>query len=251
MRPCPSVVVLTLFAASATAADPAADAKAVLDKAIEAHGGAAKLAAVKGESWKAKGKMLLAEPALVYTADYLFAAPDKLRFDMRAEAGGQKITLTAATDGKLAWEQSGPLLRDMAKDKQAEFHHNVYTMTVCQLVPLRDPAYKLTPLGESQLDGRKLIGLKVSHPGRRDLSLYFDAATGLLAKTTTRVVDEFQNKEVTQDAFLTGYRDRDGRQVFDKLTIKRDGKDFVVEELSDQKVLDAVDAKAFAKPAAK
>jgi hypothetical protein len=65
------------------------------------------------------------------------------------------------------------------------------------------------------------------------------------------VIDEFTKKEVTQETVMTGYRDKDGVKVFDKLTIIQDGKEFIVEEMSEQKQLEKVDEKMFAKPARK
>jgi hypothetical protein len=82
--------------------------------------------------------------------------------------------------------------------------------------------------------------------------MYFDKLTGLLTKSVTKVKDEFQGgKEITQEAIFTGYRDKDGHKVFDKLTLNRDGKPFIVEEFSDWRYMDKVDEKMFEKPAVK
>lgn len=223
-----------------------AAAVAVVDKAIEAHGGVDKLR-VKGQAWKAKGTMELFGMKQNYIADYVFAAPDKVRFDLHMEQGGQKIVLTVATDGKDAYERSGAMLRDMEKAKRAEFLHTAYVVHLSQLYPLKE-ASTLAALGESKLGDQTVTGVKVSSPDRRDVSLYFDKSNGLLVKTSTRVFDEFSQKEVTQDTLRSGYRDRDGRKVFDKMVILRDGKSFIVEEFSGQRILDKVDAALFAKP---
>ncbi|MCI0376142.1 MAG: hypothetical protein L0215_00905 [Gemmataceae bacterium] len=153
------------------------DAKSIVDRAVKAHGGAENLAKFKAQSWKAKGTMTVAGMKMVYNADYLFVSPNKFRFDLEMEAGGKKMTISAATDGKNAWEQAPPLVRDMAKDKQAEFHHNVYVMHLLQIAPLKDKAFTLTPLGESKLGDRTLVGVKVSHAGQRDVALHFDKKT--------------------------------------------------------------------------
>jgi hypothetical protein len=247
---CAVAVCVFLLGPRSGSAEQQEEARTIVDKAIQAHGGAEKLAKMKAQGWKAKGKMTLGDQTMMYDCDYIFASPDKFRFDLQMEAGGKKILLTAATDGKAAWEQMVPMLRDMAKEKQEEFHHNVYVMYLLQLTPLKDKAFTLTSLGESKLGEQTLVGVKVTRPGRRDVSLYFDKKTGLLAKTSTRMFDEFSKKDVTQETFPTGYRDKDGRKVFDKLTIQRDGKELIVEEYSGQRILDKVDAKLFAKPAA-
>ena len=239
MRTSYVVVGLLLLAPMGVgAAEQPEDARAIVDKAI------------KAQSWTGKGKMFQGDVTLEYTAKYVIVAPDKLRFDLEMEPAGEKIKLAVATDGKAAWEQMGAELRDMPKDKQTEFHHNAYVMNLSRLLPLRDKAFTLTALGESKRGDQTLLGVKVTHEGRRDVSLFFDKKTGLLAGSRTRIKDEFQKQqEVTQDIAFSGYSDKGGVKVFDKLTIQRDGKEFLVEELSAQKVLDKVDAKQFAKPA--
>jgi hypothetical protein len=240
---------LLLVATNAAAALQPDDARAVIDRAIKAHGGADTLSKNAVHAWKAKGAMTAGGGKMEYVADYTFLAPDKLRFDLDMDAGGQKMQLTAATDGKIAWEQMGATMREMPKQKQEEFQHTAYVIYLSQLTPLLDKAYKIEPLGESKHGDQTLVGVKVSHPGRRDVSLFFDKATGLLTKTRTQAFDEFQNKEVVQENVFTGYRDANGRKVFGKMTIQRDGKDFIVEEFSEQRALDKIDANKFAKPA--
>jgi hypothetical protein len=224
------------------------DAKAIVERAIEAQGGLAKLSKVKAQSWQAKGKMLAGGEALEYTATYTMMAPDKLYFDSTINVGGMKLTIRAATDGSTAWEASGDQLRDMAKEKQVEFQHNVHLLQVTQLYPILDPAYKLTLLPDLARDGQSLVGVKVTREGQRDVRLYFDKKTNLLARTETQVIDEFLKREVTQESLVSGWHVVDGRQVFDQLTIRRDGKDMIIETHSNQKFLDEGDRTLFAKP---
>jgi hypothetical protein len=244
------VTLAFLVPAGSRGADPQNEARAIVQRAIEAHGGAATLAKARAHAWKVKGKMMAAGQSMTYTADYTFQSPDQFRFDLDMVIGTMNVKLAAATDGKVAWEQMPPEVRAMTREKQEEFHHTVYVMYLSQVTPLLDKAITLAPLGESKLGDRTVVGVKAAQPGRRDVSLFFDKQTGLLAKTSSRVIDEFTMKEVTQDTFLTGYRDRGGVKVFDRLTIQRDGKDFIIEEMSDQRMLEKVDPKQFARPAA-
>lgn len=229
----------------------AEDAKAVLEWALKSHGGADKLAKVQAQSWKSKGKMVAAGQSIEYTAEYHLLNPMKMRFDMSMEFGGMKVNISAATDGTTAWESSGDMVREMTKEKTAEFNHNTYVMHVTQLFPLQDKAYTLTTLPDIKVGDQTLVGIKAAHAGRRDVSLFFDKKTGLLARTKTQVIDEFQNKEVTQETIVSGWRELDGFKVFDKIVIQRDGKDFIIEEFSAQKMLDKGDDKLFVKPKGK
>jgi hypothetical protein len=167
---------------------------------------------------------------------------------MQIDAAGQTIELIVVGDGKQAWEKAGDKMQEMAKDKLAEFQHMIYTMHLGQLIPLKDKTFTLTALGESKIGERPVLGVKVSRKGRRDVKLFFDKETGLLAKNETRTLDEFTGKEVTQEAILTDYKDVSGQKRFHKLTLLRAGKLFVEEEFSDQQSHEKLDPKLFAKP---
>jgi hypothetical protein len=114
MLRCKVPLSLLFFPLASFAAEPDKDALAIVVKAIEAHG-AEKLGKAQAQSWKRKGKLILADMTVEYKADYTFAGPDKFRFDVDMEAGGMKIKFSVGTNGKAAWEQSGPELRDMPK----------------------------------------------------------------------------------------------------------------------------------------
>lgn len=230
------------------AAVQADEAAAIIDKAVKAHGGADKLAKFQGEQWKAKGVMKVMGMELPYTADYSFQRPNLFRFDMAAEFGGQKIAITATTDGKQAWESAMGQVREMEAKKFEEFRHMVYVMGVSQLAPLKDKAFTLTAAGEAKVNDKPALAVKVAHKDRRDVTLFFDKESGLLVKSETRVNDEFTNKEVAQETFFMDYQDKDGHKRFQKMIVKRDGKAFLEESFSEQKSLEKLDAKLFAKP---
>jgi hypothetical protein len=238
-----AVLVLT---SSASAGD---DPRAVIERAIAASGGADKLARQRAMTWKAKGTMTAGQQRMKYVADYRFAEPDMYRFDLVTGEGPQKITLTAATDGQSAWEQMNDQRRDMAVEKAAEFHHNVYLLHISRLLPLRGREYTLAAVGDHKHGDRTLTGVKVSRPGKRDVSLYFDPATHLLVKSTSMIRDEFQNnREITQDVIYEGVSDAAGTKVPMKLTIYRGGKPMIVEEYSGWEFAEKADPTRFAKP---
>jgi hypothetical protein len=251
-RCCAVVAVVGLFlAAGQTAlADEAAGARAVVEKGIKAMGPADALAKFKVEAWKARGKITMMGKTYPYTCDYLFQAPDRFRFVMDGEFEGQKMHMVAAgSDGK-AWEQLNGATQDVTGDKLKEFNHEIYTMRVSMLTPLKDPAFKLAMLGDvKSIKGETQVGVKVSHEGNRDVTLFFDKTTGLLMRSMSRVVDEFSNKEVSQEVIFSDYQKKDGIMQFGRITILRDGKTFIEEELYDHKSLDKLDEGLFKKPA--
>src|SRR5262245_47927218 len=66
--------------------DPA-EAKRILDKALEAHGGAAKLAKFTAATWKGKGTFHGPEGEQEFTGEYAVQLPLKSRFDITAGPG--------------------------------------------------------------------------------------------------------------------------------------------------------------------
>jgi hypothetical protein len=241
------VGVLSAWTASSQAADPD-EARKTVERAIQALGGEEKLARHKAMTWKANGVFHAFGAALPYTCNYFFQVPDDIRFEMTFEMGGQKIELVVTSNGEKGWEKGMVQVREMAKEKFAEFKHETYLFWVLTLVPLRDPAFALSALGESKFNDRAVVGVKVSRKDHRDVLLYFDKETGLMAKCETRVFDEFSGKEVVQESAVSDYKDLDGIKCFLKLTIKRAGNLFLQEELSEQKRHEKLDAALFGKP---
>src|SRR5688500_8255652 len=82
-----------------------AAARAVLEAALAAKGGADKLAAVKTLSWKGKATLNLPNGKVPAQVEKRFVAPDKLRLDMLIEMGGAKMSITTALAGDVGWAQ--------------------------------------------------------------------------------------------------------------------------------------------------
>jgi hypothetical protein len=243
-----AAAIAALLLAIASPTQAADDPATIIDKAIKAHGGADELAKVKAEQWKVKGTMQVMGMKLPYTADYSFQLPGKFRFDVEADIMGMKIAITAITDGKTCWESAMGMTRVMEEKKGEAFLHNVYVMSLSSLLPLKEKECTLAVSGEEKVDGKPAIGVLVSKKGKPDVSLFFDKESGLLVKMQTQIWDEFTNKDVSQEVFFSNYKKKDGRLYFNKMVIKREGKDLLDEELSEQKTSEKLDPKLFEKP---
>lgn len=245
------LIAAAVLVAGPLALSPAGDSKdvaAIVDKAIKAHGGADTLAKQAFQAWKAKGKMQAFGMKLEYDAEYFFQLPDKLRFDMSMSLGGKETKLTVVTDGKSAWESAEGKTREMEKDKFEEFRHLMYVLELSQVTPLKGKKYKLTPLPAAKVGDKEVVGIKVSAKDKRDVKMYFDAKTGLLAKTETRVLDEFSKKEVDQETLIDRYTTKGGVPILEHITIKRDGTVFLEEAFTNQSFSEKGDPKVFSKP---
>lgn len=242
---CLVAMVMVAMQSTSQAAD---DVNDLIAKAIKAHGGEEALAKGKAHQWKVKGVAEILNMKMEYTSDYSFQAPNQFRFAMKADVGGMKIEITAATDGKVCWEQSGDQMREMEAKKGKAFMHNVHTINASMLVGLKDKDNKLSLADEVMVEGKPAVGVKIEAKGHADVYLYFDKTTYLTVKSKTTMWDEFTDKEISQESLFLDYKDKNGVKNFHKLVIKRDGKAFITEEMSDMKIVDKLDAKLFAKP---
>ncbi len=250
-----SVLSLTacLVLAAGARADDQANLKAVVEKAIKASGGEEKLTKFKGTTAHMKGKFYgppVGDAGLEFTGSMAAMRPDKSRFEMSFDAGGMKFTFLQIVNGGKGWQSINGEVKDMDKDGLAEARHTMYVARLETLVPLvKDKDLQLSPLGESKVDTRTVIGMQVASKGQRPVNLYFDKDSGLLAKVETAVKEPNEGyAEHQQETIMSDYKDVDGHKVAGKVTIKRDGKLYVEAETSDEKVMEKVDDSEFAKP---
>jgi hypothetical protein len=245
MRSIVSVVacgVLALAAAKAARADDQADLRKVIDKAMKAMGGEEKLGKYKAHTWKGKGKYYGMGDGVDYTASGSIQFPDQYRLEI------ENVFTLVLNKGK-GWVVANGQTTEMDKDQLEEQKEELYANWVTSLVPLKDKAYKLTAVGDAEVDKRPAVGIKVSRAGHQDINLFFDKDTGLLVKTERRVKAREQGgMEVNQETWMSDYKDVEGIKVALKFTIKRDGKLFVEGEDSDLKLLEKLDDSVFAKP---
>jgi hypothetical protein len=220
----------------------------IIRKAVQAHGGQKVLEATKAATVKSKGTVHLMG-GLKFTSEDKFQFPDKFRTEIQIDVNGMMITVTQAYDGKKGWAQVADKTMDLDEKQVAEFKALIYGGRVGNLVDLlKDKSFALSPLGEAQVNDRPAVGVLVKKQGERDISLYFDKKSGMLAKSTMMVVDQMSQAEVTQEKIFNEYKAIDGRQVPHKITINQDGKLYVDVEVTDATIMEQHDPSVFAKP---
>jgi len=238
-----------LFTPVTVFADDAADAKAVVEKAIKARGDKAE-AKPGVTAWKDKGKLTAGGFELPYTADWAFRAPDKYRFVLVGMLGDTPLALTVVVNGEKAWEAMGDGVREITGPKLEYVRGEVYQLWVASLTPLvTDKGFTLAVAKGKDVGGKPTAAVKVTRDKHAAITLYFDKETGLLAKAETTVKDEFQKwKEVPEEVYYADYKESNGVKHFTKLKVVRDGNTLIESTLSDTKVVEKPDAKLFDKP---
>jgi hypothetical protein len=247
---CVSLVLgLVLSTGAPLRADAAGDCKAIIAKAIKAMGGEEKLTKNKAATWKGKGTVHAMGQTFDFTGEWAIQAPKQLKTQIEVEANGMKITILQILNGDKGWAQMGGPVEEMKGEQLAETQEEMYSNWVTSLVPLKDDAFKLSPLGDSKEGDKEVVGVKVSHKDHRDVELYFDKKDGFLLKSKKRIKDIMGGgQEKDQEAVYSDYKDTDGVMRFRKLSIKRDGQDFVDVEITEYKAVEKLDDSIFAKP---
>jgi zinc protease len=241
------VMAVLLSAAAFARADEQADAKALLDQAIKAHGGGDKIEKIKAANVTMKGKFYGMGDGLDYTEAMAFQAPDKLRFEIESDAGGMKFKFTQVFNKDKGWIAVNDNVTEMDKDTIAETKESLYAHAVTQLAPAVFKNAKLAPLGEIKVGDKPALGVRVEVKGHRDVCLFFDKATHLLVKSERRV-KEMQGGEVSEEAYYSDFKDVAGVKTPYKITVKHDDKKFVEAEVTDYKPVEKIDDSRFAKP---
>jgi hypothetical protein len=230
----------------ARAEDKADNSRAIVDKAIKALGGADKIEKFQGSKVKTKGNLEL-KGGIPFTQDLITRLPDQYRESLNMDVSGKNVSIITVFDGKTGWmsvngetkEAEGKILEAM---KEAS-----YMLRVGRLI-IKDKNVKLAPLGEAKVDGKPVIGVRVSSEGHRDVNLYFDKETGLPAKVEQRVHDFQTSQDVNEERIIKGYMEVDGIKTPKKVVVNRDGKKFMEIEVQQVKMLESVDKGEFEKP---
>jgi hypothetical protein len=222
--------------------------KAILEKAIKAHGGAEKLGKLKAVQAKSKGTIQLLG-GLDFTQEMTTSFDGKFKEVMNLEANGQKINVVTVYNGQKASLTVNGMDQQLPEKVMDELKEASYAIKAARMVPLlTDPMYMLSALAETKVNDKPVVGVKVSSKGHRDINLYFDKDTGLLAKTESRKLDGQTMQEVDEERIVTEYQDVDGQKTAKKLVVNHDGKKFMELEVSEVKFLDKVDDSEFQKP---
>lgn len=242
------ILTLSLPAAAARGDDDAKAARAVVDRAIRAAGGAKPLAkpSLRGKS---KGTITLAGKSSAVANEWTVQGTDQLKWSTDLTLNDQAATFVIVLNGARGWiSGNNNPANPLPKESLAAFREGVRALRLAEaLVPLTGKDYALTTLGELKIDGRPAVGIKAKKKGAADVDLWFDKATNLPVKAEMRLTEQGEN-EATWTAYFGGYKKIGGRQHFTTLKVQRDAKTVLEMERSDIKAGDKLDDETFAKP---
>jgi uncharacterized protein (TIGR03067 family) len=223
------------------------DANTVLDNAIKAIGGEARLHKANAISWKARGKSVNNGNEYPFTNETIVQGLDQIRMEYEDEIDGNRVMGATVLDGDKGWRKNGDNITKLDGDRLANQKRNLYLLVVpITLVPLKGKSFRIEPAGEQKVGDKPAIGLKVTGPDGKDFNLFFDKESGLLVKLEVRLGS--QGGEFTQETTFADYKDFDGIKKATKMERRRDGQKILEQEILEFKVLDKVSPEMFAEP---
>jgi hypothetical protein len=242
-----AAVGLLACAGAAAAQD---ETRAVIDKAVKAHGGLEKLQKFKQSATEVRGKGTVHELGGFDITLEGFSQDGKSKEVLQGEVAGQKFTQTVLMDGKtVRLYVNGKEIKLDEKRMAALARETAHQEEVVELVFAdKKTGYKLSPLGEVKVNDKPAVGVRVASEGYRDINLFFDKASGLLVKTETRTIDVQSGDEKTEEKLLSDYKETEGVQRPGKVVVLRDGKKLLTLQVEDVKVVDKFDKDFFTKP---
>ncbi len=223
-------------------------ARAMIERAIVAHGGQARLSGVRADKVKLKGTLHFGSTVVPYTNDVTIQSPGQFKSIVRISEMTRTRTIVHILDG----EQSSITVDDkpqtVSGSNLAQMRQTLQLDQAMKLVPLlTDPGFSVSLLGEYQYNGRVVVGIRVIGHGQRDLRLYFDRESALLVKSD-HLLDGAGGKDVRQEAFYSDYRDVGGYVRPGRVIAFRDGKKVMEAELVEAHHFDHIDAREFRIP---
>ncbi len=254
MRRFLGAVVATALVVSARcdvrAAGP--DAKAVIEKAIAALGGEAKLAALESKAIETKstGTLSFGGNDGKFSTKVVTKGLTQFRQEFSGDFGGNEVKGVTVLDGDKGWRKFGDNTGKLEDEALANQKRAVYLSIVPAIIlPLKGKDFKVESTKEDKVGDKPVVVLKIVGPDKKDFELSFDKESGLPVKMTATVAG-FQGEEFTQESTYNKYKDFDGVKRATKVENKRDGQKFIDMEVTDVKVLDKTDAKTFGEPPA-
>jgi hypothetical protein len=242
------MAVCALFASAASACAQA-NARTVIERAIEAQGGEAKVAQLRTMRIKVEGsaELIPGQPMALVVED-IWQMPDRYKSTSILSLGGRKVTQTQTIDGDKGWIQVDGMVQDMPKDALAEMKEQKYAEDLDRISFLKDTGMELSLLDEVKVSGSPAAGVLVKSKGHRDVKLYFDKETGLLLKREHSVLDPASGKMAVQEVVFGDYQEKDGLKHYKAITAYRDGKKLIEAKVTEIELLQKLDEKVFAKP---
>jgi hypothetical protein len=238
------LAVLLLGGAAAAAQETP---RAIIEKAIKAHGGPERLSAIRADRVKLRGILFLDKKEVVFSAETLVQLPAQFK-NVVEFTTDRKHTLVQILNGDKAYVTIDGQPEKVADAALTEMRETLLLDRAVRLVPLlADKEFGLSLLEEIKVQDRPAVGVRVQVKGRKEMRLYFDKETGLLSKTEHLLADE-KGKEIRQEEFYSDFKDFEGFRRPTRMLALRNGAKIMEAQLIEVKYATKIDDSEFDKP---
>jgi hypothetical protein len=225
---------------------PADDPRAVLERALKAHGGAEALTRSQVLARQLTGALVVMGKELPFAAEQIQHLPGQVRLSTEMVVNGQKLLTLRILNGDKGWQSSGGAVQEMTKEELHELREEAYSLWLTTLVPLQDKAFTLAATADVQVRGQPAVGIRVTRKGHGEVRLYFDKASGLLVKLERRTKEG--GLDVDKEYTFFGHKSTDGVVLPTKYTEVVNGKKLLEVSSITYRLLSRVEEGTFAKP---
>jgi hypothetical protein len=226
-----------------------AEARMMIERAIFAQGGEAKLATNPVITVKVTGKFhgFGEYPPFSFTEESVSQGPNRHRDFVDGNLRSHQFRRGTVLNGNKGWVKGNDETKELNGEQLAELQEEAYADWVATLVPLKDKVFTLASVGAVSIDRRPALGVSVSSKGHRDVKLFFDKETSLLVMIEWRQ-KMFDGQAYSFETFLSDYKSVEGIKQAMKVSVKRDGKPHEDYKVIQYTLSDKADLGTFAKP---
>ncbi len=222
------------------------DAKAIIEKAIEATGGAELLNKYPAGKMESRGTINVMGMDFDYEADSMYMMPDKVKNIIRLNVMGQEVTINQVINGDQAMMTLNGMETPLDDQQLNEAKKTALVQRLYQLTPLlENKEFTLEKLdGEIDVNGKAAKGVLVKTKKLGEVKLYFDANSGLMVKTERKGLDPNGAPASLSEVFLA-YKEVNGLQRPTKITAYADDTKYMTVEVIKQEDLEKIPASEF------
>jgi hypothetical protein len=234
-----SLMLLGSIMPSASAEEP----RALIDRAIRAHGGESALRKATLLVRSGTGVLSYFGKELPFADELIVDLPDRLRLGVTLEGQPKQLWVI---NGTMGWQSIAGATSNLPRGRLDELREEAFVQWAATLLPLRREQFTLTASREAKVQDRPVAVVKATAKGHGDLLLSFDKETGLLVQLARRAREG--GVEVDKEYLYAAHRDFDGVKLPTSIIETLNGKKF--SELSSVKYqfLRSRDDTLFGKP---